>query len=65
LESDFDEAGIAAVKAAQEMDSVRHVTAGMPTNAFEKCGEMQMARGSFARHPGELGRGYAERHSID
>jgi hypothetical protein len=33
----------------------------MPTNALQKSSEVQMARGSVASDPGELGPGYADR----
>jgi hypothetical protein len=61
LQSDLDEARIAAVKAAQKVDGVGHIPTGMPTNALQKSSEVQMARGSVASDPGELGPGYADR----
>lgn len=65
LQGDLYESWITAVKAAQEVDCIGHVTAGMSTNTFQESGEMQMACGSVTGDPGELGRGYADRQWFD
>jgi hypothetical protein len=65
LERNLDEAWIVAMDAAQEVDGVCHVTAGMPPDTIKKSREMRMACGSLASDPGKLSRGYADRHWID
>ena len=65
LERDLDEPRVATMKAAQQMDGVGHIAAGMPAMSFEQGGKMQMACGSVAGDPGELGSGYADRYWFD
>ena len=65
LKCDFDEAGVTAVEAAQEMHGIGQIAAGMAAGAVEQCGEMRMARKPLARDTSELGRGNADRLLFD
>ncbi len=61
LKCNLDEPGKMAVQAAQEMDRVGHVTAGIPVAAVKQRGKMRMACRTRAGDARKLGRGNADR----
>ena len=65
LECDFDETGITAVKAAQEMHRVGEIPRRVRARGFEKRIQMRMARATFTRNTGKLRFGNADRLSLD
>jgi hypothetical protein len=65
LEGHFDEARITAVKAAEEMDGVGEVAAGMKPRPLDQRKEVRMASASVVRDPRELGCGNADRFLFD
>jgi hypothetical protein len=61
LESELDQAGIAAVEVAQEMDGVREVAGRVPAGRFEQGIDVRMASAAVARNAGNLSLGDAGR----
>jgi hypothetical protein len=53
------------MEAAQKMDGVGNVTAGMRARSFEQGEKMGVPRASLPRHSSELSRGNSDRLWID
>jgi hypothetical protein len=65
LKSDLDESRIATVKAAEQVDGVGHVVAGVPTHPLQEKSEVHMASRSVASDPSEVARGHADGQRLD
>jgi hypothetical protein len=64
LERKLDNARMAAMKAAQQVDCVGKVAANVRSTGFDQGIQVNVARRTFARNAGELGLSDADRKTV-